>query len=159
MYFLRKCSLEIELWLYDWGVCWSALGISRVTALAKQLSCVGSYFTWFRSTGVKEESTQPVWDFQMHSIFLQSRFSLDSSCGCMGFICKTSWRKPYEELSSATSGAIVVTIAGSFCIIWLRVVWVQQHITIVVQGVYVKLWFAKVSLLMLMSVSQAIWPL
>jgi hypothetical protein len=93
---------------------------------------------WFRSIGVKEESTQPVCELQMHSIFLQSRFSLDS-------ICKASWRKPSEELNSSTS-------------------WVKSHhqcwellyyvtlgcMTILVQGVYVKLWFVKVVLLMLM---------
>jgi hypothetical protein len=49
-------------------------------------------------------------------------------------------------------GSRVITIAGSFCIMWLWVVWVQQYIAIVVQGVYVKLWFAKVGLLMLMRV-------
>jgi hypothetical protein len=43
-YLLRKCSLEIELRIYDQDVWWSALGISRATTLAKQLSYVGSCF-------------------------------------------------------------------------------------------------------------------
>jgi hypothetical protein len=89
---------------------WSA-GMMKCTRdfknnrFGKAIVLCGKLFQgWIRSIGVKEESTQPVWDLQMHSIFLQSRFSLDSSWGSMGFICKTSWRKPSEELNSATSG-------------------------------------------------------
>lgn len=153
MYLLRKCSLEIELWIYDRRVWWSALGISRTTALAKQLSCVGSCF--------RGELGLLVWRKRVPNLFgifkcILYFYNLGFHWIPVGGVWASFVKLPEENHLKSwilqLQGSRVITIAGSFCIMWLWVVWVQQYIAIVVQGVYVKLWFAKVGLLMLMRV-------